>query len=405
MKKHNLKKTFITITIFLLFILSIGFNIKASESENPTAIIDTNKGTIKVELYLDKVPNTVINFINLAQDGFYDGLVFHRVIDDFMIQGGGFTSDGTQKQSPYSTINLEISPDVRHVDGAIAMARTNDPNSATSQFYICDGTQSFLDDNYAAFGATTDGIEVVRAIASVETTTKHGMNDWPQTDVIINSITIEGYSEAINKIQGESNTITDQKGDVIYYHGQTGDKAFVYEYYQGLEQDIDITEVSIKIENEKIVLSLKTAGKIVEGDDYYQYNVFYTSNEASCSFMFSNNTMTALYIITNVKGGEYDSYAINGNTISVIFNASVLGINNVDLYGFTYKLTNLVDSTIAEHWSDYAPKNKEPTATKGTPYLEEDNGSNSNGSPGFELIVVFIAITFLLYVKKKNNFM
>ena len=159
--------------------------------ENSIALIDTTRGTIVIELYEDKVPNTCENFIKLANDGFYDGLVFHRVKDDFMIQGGGFTFDGTKKESPYGTIDLEINTEVRHVDGAIAMARTSDPNSATSQFYICDGAQSFLDDNYAAFGVVIDGMDVVRDIASVSTTTKNGMNDWPVDDVTINSIIIE----------------------------------------------------------------------------------------------------------------------------------------------------------------------------------------------------------------------
>jgi cyclophilin family peptidyl-prolyl cis-trans isomerase len=154
-------------------------------------------GTIKVELYEDKVPNTVDNFIKLANDGFYEGLVFHRVIDDFMIQGGGFYPDGNQKSSPYGPIDLEIHPDVKHVDGAIAMARTSDPDSATSQFFIDDGAQPNLEpggvseEGYAAFGVTIDGIDVVRDIASVSTTTKNGMNDWPVEDVIINSITIQ----------------------------------------------------------------------------------------------------------------------------------------------------------------------------------------------------------------------
>jgi cyclophilin family peptidyl-prolyl cis-trans isomerase len=158
---------------------------------NPIALIDTTKGTIVVELFEDKVPNTVENFINLANMGFYNGLVFHRAIDDFVIQGGGSRADGTQKDSPFGTINLEINPEVRHVDGAISMARTTDPNSATSQFYICDGAQTGLDDNYAAFGVTIEGIDVVRAIASVGTTTKYGMEDWPIEDIIINSIKIE----------------------------------------------------------------------------------------------------------------------------------------------------------------------------------------------------------------------
>jgi len=158
--------------------------------DNPIAIIDTSMGTIKVELFKDKVPNTVANFISYANDGYYEGLVFHRVVDDFMIQGGGFNQDGSKKDTN-DPINLEIHDDVRHVDGAIAMARTNDPNSATSQFYICDGAQSFLDDNYATFGVTIEGIDIVRDIALVGITTKNGMQNWPVEDVIINSITIE----------------------------------------------------------------------------------------------------------------------------------------------------------------------------------------------------------------------
>ena len=165
---------------------------------NSIAVIDTSMGTIKVELYEDKVPNTCENFIKLANDGFYDGLVFHRIINDFMIQGGGFDTSGTQKQSPYGPIDLEISNEVHHVDGAIAMARTSDPNSATSQFFIDDGAQSQLEpggadpNGYAAFGVVIEGIDVVRDIASVSFTTKYGsMNNWPVEDVTINSITIE----------------------------------------------------------------------------------------------------------------------------------------------------------------------------------------------------------------------
>ena len=209
-KKSATSKTPIITVIVLIAVISIaagtffimtqpsndGTNTQNSGSdtgdstENPIAVINTSMGIIKVELFKDKVPNTVNNFISYAEDGFYDGLVFHRVIDDFMIQGGGFKPDGSKKETR-DPIDLEINKDVRHVDGAIAMARTSDPNSATSQFYICDGAQSFLDDNYAVFGVTIEGIDVVRNIASVETTTKHGMQDWPVEDIIIYNIRIE----------------------------------------------------------------------------------------------------------------------------------------------------------------------------------------------------------------------
>ena len=192
------------IIIISVYFIFISFNTNDENNENPIALIDTNKGIIQVELFKDKVPNTCENFIKLANDNFYDGLVFHRVIDNFVIQGGGFDSSGASKESPYGPIDLEIPKKdgellVKHVDGAISMARTSDPNSATSQFFINDGVQSQLEpggvdpNGYAAFGVVIDGIDIVRSIAEVETTTKNGMQNWPVNDVIINSITIEYY--------------------------------------------------------------------------------------------------------------------------------------------------------------------------------------------------------------------
>jgi cyclophilin family peptidyl-prolyl cis-trans isomerase len=174
------------------------FNVVLPINTNSIAVMNTTMGTIIVELYEDKMPITSANFITLANDGFYNGLVFHRVIDDFVIQGGGYYPNGTQKISPYGPIDLEINPDVHFLDGTIGMARTSDPNSATSQFFIDDGAQPHLDYNssnpnpngYAAFGRVVVGIEVVRAIAAVDTKTKYFMRDWPVNDIIINSITI-----------------------------------------------------------------------------------------------------------------------------------------------------------------------------------------------------------------------
>ncbi len=172
-----------------------------SGTSTSTAVIETTEGTITVELYEDKMPKTTDNFIRLANDGFYDGLVFHRVIDGFMIQGGGFWPNGTEKQSPYGPIEFETHPDVTHVDGAISMARTSDPDSATSQFFICDGAQHSLDDEvrqqqygqrgYAAFGKVIDGMDVVRDISAVQTTARYGHRDWPSSDVVIESVTVE----------------------------------------------------------------------------------------------------------------------------------------------------------------------------------------------------------------------
>jgi peptidyl-prolyl cis-trans isomerase B (cyclophilin B) len=166
-------------------------------NSNSLAVMNTSMGTMILEVYEDTMPNTSANFIRLAEDGFYDGLVFHRVIDDFVIQGGGYYPNGTEKISPYGPIDLEINPQVHHLDGTIGMARTSDPDSATSQFFIDDGAQRFLEpggsdpNGYAAYGRIVKGIDVLRAIASVETMTKYGnMEDWPVNDVIITTVTI-----------------------------------------------------------------------------------------------------------------------------------------------------------------------------------------------------------------------
>jgi peptidyl-prolyl cis-trans isomerase A (cyclophilin A) len=156
-----------------------------SDDKNKTAIIETSKGTIKVALDEKRAPITSANFIKLAESGFYDGLIFHRVIKGFMIQGGD--PQGTGMGGAKDTINLEIHPELRHVDGAISMARSQNPNSASSQFFICDGAQAFLDNNYAAFGRTVEGMDVVRAIAAVAT----GTNDKPVENVTMLKVTIE----------------------------------------------------------------------------------------------------------------------------------------------------------------------------------------------------------------------
>jgi len=163
-------------------------------SANAVAVIDTSIGIIKVELYEDKTPKTTENFIKLAEDGFYNGLIFHRIKDNFMIQTGLQYPDGTTKQSPYGSIELETHQDVKHVDGAISMARASNPNSASSQFFICDRAQYGLDGDYAAFGKVVEGLDVVRAIASAEHDSSLEPNPGggkPIEDIIISSITIE----------------------------------------------------------------------------------------------------------------------------------------------------------------------------------------------------------------------
>ena len=152
---------------------------------NRIVVIETSMGTMTAELYETRAPNTTANFIGLAERGFYDGLIFHRVINDFMIQGG--CPEGTGTGDSGTNIKLEIHPELTHVDGALAMARSQRPDSASSQFYICDGAQSRLDGQYAVFGMVIDGMDVVRAIAEVETDSQNK----PAEDVVITKISIE----------------------------------------------------------------------------------------------------------------------------------------------------------------------------------------------------------------------
>jgi peptidyl-prolyl cis-trans isomerase B (cyclophilin B) len=134
-----------------------------SVSENRTAIIETSKGQIKLILNEDLAPITTANFIELAERKFYDGLKFHRVVKDFVIQGGCPYGDGTGGSG--KTIPLEVSPNLKHGDaGAVAMARSTDPNSASSQFYITLAPTDFLDGNYAVFGRVIEGMDIVRQI-------------------------------------------------------------------------------------------------------------------------------------------------------------------------------------------------------------------------------------------------
>jgi cyclophilin family peptidyl-prolyl cis-trans isomerase len=142
----------------------------------------TTMGTFVIGLYGNAAPITVTNFLNYVDDGFYDGLIFHRVIADFMIQGGGYDESMTAQPTD-PAIDLEIVDGLSHQPGVISMARTTDPNSATSQFFICVANDDFLDGDYAAFGDTLSGYDVVESISLVETDS----GDVPVVPVIINS--------------------------------------------------------------------------------------------------------------------------------------------------------------------------------------------------------------------------
>jgi cyclophilin family peptidyl-prolyl cis-trans isomerase len=151
-----------------------------------TATIETVAGTMELELYAAEAPMTVNNFVFLAREGFYDNVIFHRVIKGFMIQGGDPT--GTGMGGPGYKIRGEFG-DRSHVYGTISMARSQDPNSAGSQFFICHGDAKFLDKQYASFGMLTKGSEVLDAIAGAATVQK-GEKSSPVEPIKITSITI-----------------------------------------------------------------------------------------------------------------------------------------------------------------------------------------------------------------------
>ncbi|HIH52175.1 MAG TPA: peptidyl-prolyl cis-trans isomerase [Nanoarchaeota archaeon] len=191
-KKSILKKILYP---FLDESLSTGFIfLFLPQSAQHKVLIETNYGKITLQLDSSKAPITVKNFEDYVKSGFYDGTVFHRIIKGFMIQGGGFAIDGTQKQTNVPIV-LESNNGLKNIRYSIAMARTNDPNSATSQFFINAVDNSFLDYNagnpgYAVFGRVIDGFETVDKIENLQTETKNGMSDWPTEEVIIQKVSL-----------------------------------------------------------------------------------------------------------------------------------------------------------------------------------------------------------------------
>ena len=168
---------------------------KTRMETNPKIAMKTSLGTITVALWAEKAPKTVANFLRYVDEGFYDGTIFHRVIDGFMIQGGGMTPDMESKTTHEPIVN-EASSELKNDRGTIAMARTQVVNSATSQFFINVADNAFLNHTaktpqgfgYAAFGEVIDGMDVVDRIKAVKTTTVGPHRDVPETPVVIERV-------------------------------------------------------------------------------------------------------------------------------------------------------------------------------------------------------------------------
>ncbi|MDA0327399.1 MAG: peptidylprolyl isomerase [Gemmatimonadetes bacterium] len=153
---------------------------------NPTVTIETNHGTIVAEMFSDAAPKTAANFIDLAKKGFYDGVIFHRVIPGFMIQGGD--PDGTGRGGPGYNIPDEFGPGLAHTSAGMFSMANAGPNSGGSQFFITLAPTSWLDGKHAIFGKVTSGMDVVEAIGAVKT----GMGDRPKEDVVMTKVTVSG---------------------------------------------------------------------------------------------------------------------------------------------------------------------------------------------------------------------
>lgn len=168
----------------------------AMTAKHPVVLLETSAGNIKIELYEDKAPETVKNFLQYVKDGHYDNTIFHRVINGFMIQGGGFTADMAQKPTKAPIVN-EAENGLKNSKGTIAMARTGDVNSATAQFFINVSDNTFLDFRaknprdygYCVFGKVTEGMDIVDKIKAVKTGSKGGHSDVPVEAIVIKKAT------------------------------------------------------------------------------------------------------------------------------------------------------------------------------------------------------------------------
>lgn len=189
--------------IFALLSLLASFNLSAA---NPQVELKTSMGRITLELYADKAPQTVENFLQYVKDGFYDGTVFHRVIPGFMIQGGGFTPDLAQKKTR-GPVKNEAANGLRNTAGTLAMARTSDPHSATAQFFINTGDNGDLDFRaptpdgygYCVFGQVVKGMDVVDKIARVKTGTRPPHGDVPLRPIVIEHASLVKISNKSTK--------------------------------------------------------------------------------------------------------------------------------------------------------------------------------------------------------------
>lgn len=184
------------VKVIVVCFVALSMMVGTARAANPVVLIETNMGNIKVELFEDKAPITVKNFLKYVEDKHYDGTLFHRVKSDFMIQGGGM-EPGLKEKKTREAIKNESNNGLSNLRGTLAMARTPEPNSATAQFFINVKDNTFLDRakardgvGYCVFGRVTEGMDVVDKIKEVDTDTVQGHENVPTKDVVIKSVKV-----------------------------------------------------------------------------------------------------------------------------------------------------------------------------------------------------------------------
>lgn len=193
----SLRRLILSLMLLCCFAGSAAANPNPTGATTVTVQMQTNKGLIVLALDAAKAPETVANFLEYARAGFYDGTIFHRVIPDFMIQGGGF-EPGMSQKATRGNVKNEADNGLKNDLGTIAMARTSDPHSATAQFFINTKDNAFLNHSapnaqgwgYCVFGKVTEGMDVIKAIEKVKTGNRGGHGDVPLEDVVIEKVTV-----------------------------------------------------------------------------------------------------------------------------------------------------------------------------------------------------------------------
>jgi len=303
--KCDLMNTDITIIFGLSLIVLIAVGIVASEGvsateDDPRVVLETNLGDVTIELFMDECPITAGNFMNLSADGFYDGLIFHRVIEDFMIQGGDPTGSGAG--GPGYTIPDEPSAlELHHGYGAVSMANAG-PNTGGSQFFIVvDETgRGYLDGMHAVFGQVLVGMDVAVAISVVPTDS----NNKPLDDVIIEEVAMPDHEAPVVLLIGD---LEAKEGAMVTLDGS------------GSSDDVGIVNWTWAVPSGGTVIYLYGPKKDFKFDDEGKYNVTLTVRDAA------GNTATD-YVIVTVRAKDQESPGFLGITL-----LSILGVMSIHL--------------------------------------------------------------------------